>query len=232
LFPKKTDIFFDLDHTLWDYNRNCEEALHEVYLNYDLNILGIADVECFIKQFHIENNRLWTLYDTRQITAHELRHARFRDVLLALKAENFSISDQLHESYMAISPNKPHLLPGAKAILDYLKTKYRLHIITNGITDNQIQKMKASGIESYFETMVCSQKANARKPEKQIFEYALNQANCSELEAVMIGDNYEVDIVGAINAGIDAIFFQPEKLVNGHNFKNTINHLSEIKNFI
>ncbi len=232
MFQAKTHIFFDLDHTLWDYNRNCEEALIEIFEIYELNKFGIESPEKLIKQFHIENNRLWDLYDSRQITAAELRHRRFRDVFTAFDIENHTICDQLHESYMEISPNKPYLLPNAKEILEYLKPKYRLFIITNGIASIQSKKMRASGIEKYFEAVICSEKANARKPEKEIFQYALNLANTTAGEAVMIGDNFEVDILGAKLMGIDSIYFSPQNKDSTLCDVNTISQLNQLKNFL
>lgn len=232
MLQAKSHVFFDLDHTLWDYNRNCEEALNEIFILFDIESRGIKTLQLFINQFHIENNRLWNLYDCRQITATQLRHHRFRDVFSAFGIQNQTICDKIHQSYMELSPNKPYLMEGAIEILDYLLPKYKLSIITNGIADNQATKMKASGIEKYFENVICSQKANARKPEKAIFEFALNITNCTASQAVMIGDNYEVDIIGAENIGIDAIFYAPDEKSKKNTYKNTIEQLSQLKKFL
>ena len=232
MFQAKTHLFFDLDHTLWDYNRNCEEALNEIFVLFDIENRGIKTPQQFINQFHIENNRLWNLYDCRKITATQLRFHRFRDVFSAFEIQNQTICDQLHESYMDLSPNKPYLMEGAIEILDYLLPKYKLSIITNGIADNQAKKMKASGIEKYFENVICSQKANARKPERAIFECALKITNCTASRAVMIGDNYEVDIIGAQNIGIDAIYYAPYQNNEKITYKNTVEQLSQLKIFL
>jgi YjjG family noncanonical pyrimidine nucleotidase len=232
LFQNKSHIFFDLDHTLWDYNRNCEETLFEIYESFQLQTLGIETSQILTNQFHIENDRLWQLYDSRQISADELRFRRFRDIFTAFGIKDLSICDSLHETYMAISPNKPHLMEGTLEILKYLKPKYQLHIITNGIVDNQSKKMKAAGIDGYFKNVICSQKANARKPEKAIFEYALNISQTTAEQAIMIGDNYEVDIVGAINAGMDAIHFCNDEKKQINYDKTMIKHLLELKQIL
>jgi YjjG family noncanonical pyrimidine nucleotidase len=232
LFENKTHIFFDLDHTLWDYDRNCEEALNEIYDDFQLQNIGIANEKLFLEAFHKVNNRLWDCYDKREITSEELRHRRFREVFDEFGIADKSICDYLHDAYMIISPNKPHLLPGAKAILDYLKPKYSIHIITNGIADIQSMKMKASGIENYFESVTCSQKANARKPEKEIFEYAINMANTTINQSVMIGDNILVDIAGAINANMDFVHYGPQLNFSEQCGKFTVKHLLELKQFL
>lgn len=231
MFTNKTHIFFDLDHTLWDYNRNCEEALTEMFDLFNLKQFGIENTSLLIDKFHLVNHRLWDLYDSHQITSSDLRFRRFREVFDEFGIENKEICDKLHESYMEISPNKPHLFSGAIEILEYLKPKYSLHIITNGIADNQNKKMVASGIKNYFESVICSQKANARKPEKAIFEFALKTTQATAYQSLMIGDNYEVDILGAENAGIDAILFSPELAKTSKSDKTIINHLLELKDF-
>jgi putative hydrolase of the HAD superfamily len=232
LFKNKTHIFFDLDHTLWDYNRNCEEALTEMFDLFNLKQLGIENTSLLIDKFHLVNHRLWNLYDSHQISSFDLRFRRFREVFDEFGIKNKDICDNLHDSYMEISPNKPHLFSGAIEILEYLKPKYSLHIITNGIADNQDKKMVASGIKNYFESVICSQKANARKPEKAIFEFALKSSQAAAYQSLMIGDNYEVDIIGAENAGIDTILFSPEKITFSKTRLTIINHLLDLKDFI
>ncbi len=232
MYSNKSDIFFDLDHTLWDYDSNCKEALIEIFELFDLLNFGIKNPTDFIAQFHIANDKLWNLYDTRQITSDELRFRRFREIFVAFGIDDFSICDQLHKAYMAICPNKPHLMPGAAEILQYLSDKYILHIITNGIADNQTKKMKASGISDYFSTVTCSQKANARKPEKGIFEYAFAAAQTTITKAVMIGDNYFVDILGAKNIGLDYVYYNPNNKILEKEEKSMIKHLCELKQFL
>lgn len=232
LLGNKTDIFFDLDHTLWDYDRNCEEALQEIFVAFNLPDLGIKVLDDFINQFHLVNNRLWNCYDTRQISAEELRFRRFREIFDVFEIKAKAICDKIHFAYMDISPNKPYLFEGAIEVLEYLQPKYALHIITNGMVDNQAKKMEASGINPYFKTITTSQKAASRKPEKEIFEYALNLANTTADQSVMIGDNYEVDILGAQNAGIDAIYFNTKKNNLVVNEKSMINHLLELKQIL
>ncbi len=232
MLNNKTHIFFDLDHTLWDYDRNCAETLIEIFEHFRLTHMGIPTSELFIKKFHAVNNKLWNLYDSRQITAQELRFRRFREVFDLFGIANQSICSTLHDSYMQISPNKPHLHDGGLEILEYLKPKYSLHIITNGLDDIQSKKMTASGIIEYFETVTTSQKANARKPEKEIFEFAITTANTTINQSVMIGDNYDVDILGAKNAGMDFVYFNYENKIIEKVENSMIKHLLELKQIL
>jgi YjjG family noncanonical pyrimidine nucleotidase len=228
----KSHIFFDLDHTLWDYNRNCEEALVEIYNTFNIKHLGIENTTDFIDSFHSHNDRLWDLYDSRKIPVEELRHRRFRDVFQQFGISDFSICDALSDAYLEISPNKPHLFDNAIEVLDYLQAKYTLHIITNGFAAMQAKKLNASGITHYFDTVTCSQKANARKPEKEIFEYAIKVAQATVNQSVMIGDNYNVDILGAQNIGMDYIYFNPTDIILPHPEKSMIKELLELKQFL
>jgi YjjG family noncanonical pyrimidine nucleotidase len=232
LFQNKSHIFFDLDHTLWDYNRNCEEALEEIFVNFQLQNIGITNSKILITNFHIVNENLWKLYDTHQITASELRTRRFREIFDLFSISDHTLCDQLHEAYMDLSPNKPHVLPGTTEILEYLHPKYNLHIITNGFFDNQAMKMKAAGITHFFKSVTCSHSAKARKPEKAIFEFALNQAKATVNQSVMIGDNYDVDILGAKNVGMDFVFFNPSNNFMKNEEKSMVKHLLELKDFL
>jgi YjjG family noncanonical pyrimidine nucleotidase len=232
LLLNKSHIFFDLDHTLWDYNRNCEEALVEIFETFKIQTFGIETEGQFIESFHIQNDLLWDLFDRRLIPVEELRHRRFRDVFNHFGIQDLSICDALNDAYLDISPNKPYLFDGALDVLEYLNAKYTLHIITNGFEAMQAKKLKASGITHYFTTITCSQKANARKPEKEIFEFALKQANATVDQSVMIGDNYDVDILGAKNIGMDYFYFNPNPVILEKEEKSLIKELLELKQFL
>lgn len=223
-----TDIFFDLDHTLWDFDKNSELAF-ETILKENHPTININD---FIEKYIPINQACWKLYQNDKISHTELRYNRFKYTFDAL---NYVISDELidemSDDYIRILPDHNNLFDGAIEILEYLKDKYRLHIITNGFADVQYRKITNSNIESYFLTVTDSEKAGVKKPNPIIFEYALNVANSKKENSIMIGDCLDADIQGALNAGIDAIFFNDKKIEAEKNIKQ-INHLLELKKYL
>jgi YjjG family noncanonical pyrimidine nucleotidase len=232
LFQGKTHIFFDLDHTLWDYNRNCESALSEIFDTYNLAKIGVPSKEHFYFHFIKINDYLWDLYDTHQITSDELRSRRFREIFDEFDIENKEICDELNEVYMQISPKKPYLIDGAMEVLTYLSSKYNLHIITNGFDAMQTKKLNASCIFHFFEHIITSEKAKARKPEIEIFEFATSITKATVNECIMIGDNEHTDIKGAQNIGMDFVFFNPENKKSEISEKSMIKHLLELKEIL
>ena len=167
-----------------------------------------------------------------QITHDDLRYYRLKDVFDAL---NFEVSDEmihhLSEEYIKYLPEFNHLFDGAIELLDYLKPKYQLHIITNGFASVQTKKMKNSKIDHYFETITNSEMAGVKKPHRNIFDFALSLANASKEESLMIGDSYEADIIGAQEAGIEAVFFN-EQNIKVENPVLQVSHLLELKNIL
>jgi YjjG family noncanonical pyrimidine nucleotidase len=232
LFSHKKHIFFDLDHTLWDYERNCKATIIEIYEKYALEKRNIQSAELLYEQFLKTNYYLWDLYDSHQITSDELRHRRFREIFTYFGNDDHSICDKLNQVYLEINPKKPYLIDGALDILNYLAPKYTLHIITNGFEDFQNEKMNASGISLFFTTKITSEKAKARKPETRMFEYALNITEATVNECIMIGDNYETDIKGAKNIGMDYFYYNPENKKCENKGKSEIKHLLELKTFL
>jgi YjjG family noncanonical pyrimidine nucleotidase len=246
---KYRHIFFDLDHTLWDFERNANECLIEIYEKYGLeklifeqnilkekndNTLNINSLEEFLLSFDVVNHELWRLLDKRQITHIELRERRFKETLAALNVEiEVVLSDQLNNEFLQLLPTKSHLIDGAVEILEYLLPKYELHIITNGFDEIQASKMQSSEIFHYFGEVITNERANARKPEKEIFDYAIKLTNATFQESIMIGDNYEADILGGISAGIDTVFYNPSG--EGITHKNPtyeIDNLLELKKIL
>lgn len=223
-----TDIFFDLDHTLWDFDKNSELAF-ETILKESHPTINITE---FIEAYIPINQACWKLYQNDKISHIELRYNRLKHTFDAL---NYVISDELidamSEDYIRILPDNNALFDGAIEILEYLKDKYNLHIITNGFADVQDRKITNSNIGSYFQTITNSEMAGVKKPNPIIFEYALNAANSKKENSIMIGDCLEADIEGALNAGIDAIFFNDKKSEAQQNIKQ-INHLLELKKYL
>jgi YjjG family noncanonical pyrimidine nucleotidase len=205
-------LFFDLDHTLWDFEGNALECLAEMYENFNLQSLGVEDFDAFYRNFSEANRYYWALLERKEITVEQLRRSRFKAAFNKMDieiTEEFSL--EMTSVFLDLLPKKSRLIEGAIDILDYLKPRYQLHIISNGWQDIQINKMKNSGILHYFDAIITNEMANARKPEKGIFDHALKLANAPLSSSLMIGDNYEADILGAKNADFDTVFYNPEK---------------------
>lgn len=201
------DIFFDLDHTLWDFETNSLETLKEIFEKHSLKAAGIPDVETFIEVYHRHNHRLWSDYRRGEISKEVLRVQRFGLCLNDFGITDPFIIEAIANDYVTISPTKTNLFPHVYEILTYLKSKYRLHIITNGFVEVQYTKLERSRLRPYFANVITSEEAGANKPDAAIFNYALKLANASAEASLMVGDNAEVDIDGARLAGIDQVLF-------------------------
>lgn len=201
------DIFFDLDHTLWDFETNSLETLNEIFEKYELKAAGIPDAKAFVEVYHNHNHRLWSDYRQGKIEKEELRVQRFELCLNDFGINDPMLAEAIANDYVSISPTKTNLFPHVHEILAYLKSKYRLHIITNGFVEVQYTKLEHSGLRSYFTEVITSEEAGANKPDPVIFHYAMKRANATAETSLMIGDNEEVDIVGARLAGLDQVLF-------------------------
>jgi YjjG family noncanonical pyrimidine nucleotidase len=210
-------ILFDLDHTLWDYDTNSSETLQELYENHQLLQRGIPTFTSFHETFIEINTRLWEQYDLGIIGRDAIRFERFHGILSKLGVEDKDLSLLLSDEYVAHSPKKSRLMPNAIKVLDYLKDRYPMTIVTNGFEEIQYTKLNASGLTPYFNNVVTSARAGHKKPAKEIFEFALKEGGFQPHEAVMIGDNLVTDIGGAHNASVDTVFFNPAKI--GHKEK-------------
>lgn len=224
-FKHKKHIFFDLDHTLWDFDKNSSFAFDTIFKEQGYAI----DLSEFLEVYIPRNHHYWKLYQFNKISHEDLRYHRLKDVFDAL---NFKVTDdaiqKVSEDYINYLPEFNHLFDGAIELLDYLKPNYNLHIITNGFASAQARKLKNSNLEQYFKTITNSEMAGAKKPHPSIFEFALSSANASKSESLMIGDSYEADVLGAQEAGIEAIFFNAHK-VEVEKKVDQISHLLELK---
>lgn len=225
-------IFFDLDHTLWDYESNSCETLQELFDRYDLKTNGVIDCKTFQQQFKKVNTELWELYDRGLITNEVIRKERFKQILAHFNIQNEELCEKLSMDYLYACPKKSALIPFAMETLTYLADHYPMTIVTNGFEEIQHLKLTAGNITRYFDHIITSQKAGAKKPSRQIFDYAMKVNNVKPHEVVMIGDNLITDIGGALNASIDTIYFNPEKIEHDVEVKYEISCLSELQNIL
>jgi putative hydrolase of the HAD superfamily len=200
-------LFFDLDRTLWDFDAAAEVAFERIYEKYDLKRRGIPSAHEFHEVYHPLNERLWELYREDRITKDYLNRTRFVLPLEHYDIHDTALADHLSEDYVYWSPRIVRLVSGTMELLDYLKPKYHLHLITNGFQEVQDTKLSLSGMKPYFETLTVSEEVGVKKPNPEIFHYALRKANATAEESLVIGDEMAVDIDGARAAGIDQIFF-------------------------
>ncbi|GAB1307631.1 YjjG family noncanonical pyrimidine nucleotidase [Urechidicola sp. KH5] len=221
-------VFFDLDHTLWDFERNSAKTFKHIF---QLNNIG-ADISEFLKRYESINFEYWRLYRVDKVTKEALRYGRLKD---SFDAINYTISDQmidkLSEDYITFLAAYNHVFEGTFELLDYLKPKYQLHIITNGFEEVQNRKIENSNMTSYFNQIITSEQVGVKKPNPRVFEYALQKANAKPEESIMIGDSFEADIQGAMNCGIDAIFFNEQKKKVEEEIKS-VTSLLDIKKYL
>ena len=227
------DLFFDLDHTLWDFETNSKETIQELYTTHRLAELGIVDFDGFYATYSAHNHRLWDRYTKGFIKQEELRWKRVYLSLLDFKVANEALAKEMSQAYLEILPNKKHLFPYTIEILDYLKQKdYKMHLITNGFESVQFKKIQNSGLQDYFIEVVTSEASNSLKPHKDIFEYALKNAKASVAESIMIGDNESADIQGGINMGMDTVFVNHIQAIPTIPATYTITHLKELETIL
>lgn len=196
-------IFFDLDHTLWDFEINSNIAFRTIFNNYKLNV----NTEKFLNYYSIINRKYWKLFREDSITKDELRYRRLKETFDTINiVVPDAIINKLSLDYIRVLPMNNFLVDGTIELLNYLQPKYKLHIITNGFTEVQHRKIKNSNLSEYFYEIITSERAGAKKPDPKIFKYALEIAGATPTESLMIGDNWEADIMGAKNMKLSAIY--------------------------
>jgi putative hydrolase of the HAD superfamily len=221
-------IFFDLDHTLWDFETNSDFAFKTIFKKHKVPV----SLDKFLNYYRGINQEYWKLYREDKITKDALRIGRLKDTFTKINVKvSDKLIDDLSVDYIEVLPNYNELFEGALEILDYLKPKYEMHIITNGFNEVQYKKLENSGLSPYFDQIITSEDAGVKKPNPIIFNYALNKAAATSKESIMIGDNYEADVMGAIDNGIDAIYFNVKKEPVSHTIKS-INTLLELKKYL
>tara|TARA_R110002051_G_scaffold107681_4_gene180600 strand:+ start:3977 stop:4666 length:690 start_codon:yes stop_codon:yes gene_type:complete len=223
-----TDVFFDLDHTLWDFEKNSALTFKKILLENQI----VINLDDFLKVYIPNNLAFWKLFREDKITKTELRYERLKTTFdaLNLKISDFTINN-LSEEYIANLSKYNHLFPNAIEILEYLKPKYKLHIITNGFKEVQEKKIKNSKMDGFFEHIINSEMAGVKKPNPIIFQMALEKAKVLPQKALMIGDSLEADIFGAQAVGFHALHFNAHN-EEKHEFCDMITNLNEIKSYL
>lgn len=221
-------VFFDLDQTLWDFDRNSALAFQTCFKQLDLDI----DVDKFNQIYEPINEALWKRFGENKISKEYLKYNRLKDTFDAL---NMTYSDviihQISDIYLQTLPTFNHLHPGTIEVLDFLYPHYTLHIITNGFNEVSFRKVAESGMGKYFKNIITAENAGARKPDASVFEYALQQAKAQIEESIMIGDNFDADVLGALNFGMRAIYYNYRNSNKPQNI-TTIHQLVELKTIL
>jgi putative hydrolase of the HAD superfamily len=217
---KYKHLFFDLDHTLWDFDVNAKLALRDLYETLSLKEKGVDDFELFYKNYLEHNHHLWALYRQGLIQQPTLRVKRMRLALLDFRIADDTLAEIMSKQFLELLPAQNALFPYAMEILNYLCEKnYTLHLITNGFEEVQHHKIRHAKINHFFEEVFTSERCLSLKPNKEIFEFALAATKANSKESIMLGDDLEIDIMGASNAGLDQVYINYKKI--SHHFKPT-----------
>ncbi len=223
-------LFFDLDHTLWDFDANARETLAELYVVFELDNRINTPFEDFYPKYLYHNELMWDRYHHGLISADDLKWKRMWRTMLDFKIADEPLAREMSAKFLEILPTKKILFPHTIEILNYLAAKnYALHLITNGFEKTQRSKLVNSGLDGYFTHMITSEGSNSLKPKKEIFDFAMDKAKSTLGESIMIGDNLDADIQGAINAGMDTVFVNHVNAVPAIKPTYMVTHLKELE---
>ncbi len=229
---KYKHIFFDLDRTLWDFDTNSRSALTELYTSFALAEHGVRSAEVFIGVYETINRGLWSRYRNGRLSKKQLRRTRFSKTLEHLGCWNPNLGVRLENAYIDLSPLKTAVEPNALETLEYLRGEYQLHIITNGFEEIQHIKLQKSGLSDFFCHVITSERASARKPGREVFEFAFALAGTHSGESLMVGDDLETDMAGARNMKMDRAFYNPDKIEHSEDLTYEISDLAELRNLL
>ncbi len=205
---KYTDIFFDLDNTLWDFDKSSIKALQQIYKQYKLDRY-FDSFEQFYEQYEQLNKQLWDDYRKGKIDKDHLAVVRFLELLVDRTGEvKAHLAEQIANTYLAEMTKEPYLeTTSFKVVKELSQRGYRLHIITDGFLEVQLIKLKISKISPFISTLIVSEEIGVLKPDKRLFDYAITKANANRDKSIFVGNDYENDVLGAYNAGLDQVFY-------------------------
>lgn len=224
-------LFFDLDRTLWDFDRNSRESLKDIIDHFSLQTV-VPDVEGFVDKYHKYNDRVWNYFKNRTITKSKLRQERFRLLMLDYGVSNPQLIEGISDYYIDTTPDRPHLIEGAMELLEYLKPNYQMSIISNGFYEVQERKLKGAKIDSFFSRIITSDRVKTAKPDMKIFQVALSSCNAKKKESLMIGDDAVNDVFGAKMFGMDQAYFNKEEHRLKFEPSYWVSHLLELKEIL
>ncbi|HSH20258.1 MAG TPA: YjjG family noncanonical pyrimidine nucleotidase [Draconibacterium sp.] len=223
---KYTHIFFDLDNTLWDFDKNSRNAMFIAFCRFKLDL--VSNFDLFFETYTRHNHALWESYRNKEVVKKDLTRLRFENTFKELEITGIN-ADEMNTIYLTEMPGQKELNDGAINILDYLKKKrYHLNIITNGFKEVQHKKIETSGLKPYFDKIFISEEIKSPKPERRIFEYSIKSVNAKKIYSIMIGDDLNVDVLGAAKYGIDAILYQKNSEAEISTVDNPLNKGSKI----
>lgn len=224
-----THLYFDLDHTLWDTDRNAEESLRELFDELKMESKGIPGFDTFHRHYRNHNEKLWGLYAENKVGKEAVRLHRFLHTFQDFGVDDHATARQLATAFIERTPFKPHLIDGALELLNHLKGRYSLSIITNGFPESQHVKLKSSGIGQYFDHVFISEEVGIHKPDPRIFQHAMRQSGATSGDAcMMVGDTFQTDVFGALNAGMQAVHYAADNKVEHGAPVITIHALREL----
>lgn len=215
---KYKHLFFDLDRTLWDFDKNTGTTLIELFEHFNLGNL-IEDVNKFISRYHYYNDAVWDLYRIRKMPKQKLRSERFRLLLEEYNLIDEKLVAELDSYFISHAPLKSGLIENTIELLNHVSPNYNLYIVSNGFKEIQLRKMKSAGIEQYFKKVFTSDVIGYSKPHYQFFGSVLSSSNARKRESLFIGDDFTNDVEGPALFGIDQVWFNPER--NEPRFKPT-----------
>ncbi len=225
-------IFFDLDRTLWDFDKNSGESLAEIFDHFNLKSLGVENCDVFRTKYIEINDQKWDAYRRGRLRKKELRIQRFTEVLAHFGCHDLALGSRIDRFYVSVSPHKTALFPGTLETLDYLSSKYKMHIITNGFEEVQHIKLSKSGLTQFFDVVMTSERAMARKPDPAVFKLALAEAKASAANSIMVGDDLGTDISGARGIWMDQVYFNPHKARHNDDVTYEIERIADLKTIL
>jgi len=229
---KYSHLLFDLDKTLWDFAKNSEETIRELFDDFKLKCRGVSDFGAFFRDYEKINLDLWDCYRRNEIGKSDLMYVRFYKAFLLFGIDDIALSKDFSEHYLQVLPTKNKVFPGTYETLDYLGGRYTLHIVTNGFEEVQYRKIHYAGLKKYFDKVITSEKAGRKKPDRMFFEYTLKEINAAAKDCLMIGDDMEVDLTGSRRAGIDQVFCNYENISHNESFTFEITQIIDLKTFL
>lgn len=224
-------IFIDLDRTIWDFEQNKTDALHDIFFDHQLDLI-FPNFDAFMKSYTKNNDYLWIKYRKNELPKEILRFKRFEMTLSDYGEANLKLAKTLGEEYLQVMPLKTATIPGSRELLEYLHPNYSLYVLSNGFSEVQTPKLKRCHLDNFFDRVITSEALGFHKPDKRAFGQALSIVNARKEDSIMIGDELDVDILGARKFGIDQIYFNPFKIKHRERVTHEVTQLLQIKDIL